>query len=100
MKVLNHARRAFSYPGVAQKPGGNATYSGDYHQFLSEKDMLKRLAAEGYLEESYVATLEECLEHVRDGEQRQDCRNTVLSVFYANYTGVHPPWGLAEKKRF
>ena len=45
--------------------------------------MLKRLAAEGYLEESYVATLEECLEHVRDGEQRQDCRNTVLSVFYA-----------------
>lgn len=100
MKVLNHARRAFSYPGVAQKPGGNATYSGDYHQFLSEKDMLKRLAAEGYLEKSYVATLEECLEHVRDGEQRQDCRNTVLSVFYANYTGVHPPWGLAEKKCF
>lgn len=45
----------------------------DYHQFLSEKDMLKRLAAEGYLEESYVATLEECLEHIRDGEHRLSC---------------------------
>ena len=45
----------------------------DYHQFLSENDMLKRLAAEGYLEESYVDTLEECLEHIRDGEHRLSC---------------------------
>ena len=45
----------------------------DYHQFLSERDMLKRLAAEGYLEENYVATLEECLEHIRDGEHRLSC---------------------------
>ena len=45
----------------------------DYHQFLSEKDMLKRLAAEGYLEEHYVETLEECLERIRDGEHRLSC---------------------------
>lgn len=120
----------------------------DYHQFFSEKDMLKRLAAEGYLEESYVATLEECLEHVRDGEHRLSCiieaimerfndqinearkefpflsisggvfitnRRHTYEQYYgeadkalyetkkngkSNYTGVHPPWGLAEKKRF
>lgn len=45
----------------------------EYHQFLSERDMLKRLAAEGYLEESYVETLEECLNHIRDGEHRLSC---------------------------
>ncbi|MGO5542957.1 GGDEF domain-containing protein [Blautia sp. HCP3S3_H10_1] len=45
----------------------------DYHPFLSEEDMLRKLAEKGYLEEQYVETLEECIEQIRNGEHRLSC---------------------------
>ena len=44
-----------------------------YHKFLSEKDLLKKLAKKGYLGENFVDVFEECLARVRDGEHRLSC---------------------------